>query len=160
MASIKLNDWIQIIAIFALVCSLIFVGLQMRQTQAIAISAAYQARASQTTELIMEIAGNQNALAAFGKAVSGDLDSITSAEEMAGQYVVYGVMFNWENVHFQYTNGFVSDERWIGTRNDIKGALRSPFWIEWVHSASDRMRPAFRKVLTEVEDELNAEGSN
>jgi hypothetical protein len=60
MASIKFNDWIQVIAIFALVGSLIFVGLQMRQTQAIAISAAYQARASQTTELIMENAGNDN----------------------------------------------------------------------------------------------------
>ncbi len=36
MDSAKLNDWMQVIGIFAVVLSLIFVGLQMRQEQAIA----------------------------------------------------------------------------------------------------------------------------
>ena len=35
MNSAKLNDWLQVIGIFALVASLIFVGLQMKQTQEI-----------------------------------------------------------------------------------------------------------------------------
>ena len=33
MGSAKISDWIQIIGIFALVASLIFVGLQMKQSQ-------------------------------------------------------------------------------------------------------------------------------
>jgi len=33
--SAKLNDWLQVIGIFALVASLVFVGLQMKQTQEI-----------------------------------------------------------------------------------------------------------------------------
>jgi len=35
MDSVKLNDWLQVIGIFALVASLIFVGLQMKQNQLI-----------------------------------------------------------------------------------------------------------------------------
>ncbi len=35
MDSAKINDWLQVIAIFALVASLIFVGLQIKQTQEI-----------------------------------------------------------------------------------------------------------------------------
>jgi hypothetical protein len=35
MDSAKLNDWLQVIGIFALVASLIFVGLQMKQNQQI-----------------------------------------------------------------------------------------------------------------------------
>jgi hypothetical protein len=35
MDSARLNDWLQVIGIFALVASLIFVGLQMKQTQQI-----------------------------------------------------------------------------------------------------------------------------
>jgi len=35
MDSAKLNDWLQVLGIFALVASLIFVGLQMKQTQEI-----------------------------------------------------------------------------------------------------------------------------
>ena len=38
MDSAKLNDWMQIIGIFAVVASLVFVGLQVRQDQAIARS--------------------------------------------------------------------------------------------------------------------------
>jgi len=36
MDSAKLNDWMQVVGIFAVVASLIFVGLQMRQDQEIA----------------------------------------------------------------------------------------------------------------------------
>ena len=39
MKSAKLNDWIQVTGIFALVSSLIFVGLQIKQTSEIALSA-------------------------------------------------------------------------------------------------------------------------
>ena len=45
MDSSKLNDWMQIVGMFAIVASLIFVGLQMKQSQEIAIAAQYQARA-------------------------------------------------------------------------------------------------------------------
>ena len=41
MDSAKINDWLQIIGIFALVLSLIFVGLQIRQEQEIAIVDTY-----------------------------------------------------------------------------------------------------------------------
>ena len=35
MDSAKLNDWLQVIGIFALVASLVFVGFQIKQTQEI-----------------------------------------------------------------------------------------------------------------------------
>lgn len=38
MDSTKLNDWMQVVGIFAVVASLIFLGLQMRQTQDIALT--------------------------------------------------------------------------------------------------------------------------
>jgi hypothetical protein len=41
MDSAKLNDWMQVVGIFAVVASLVFVGLQMRQEQEIAIVATY-----------------------------------------------------------------------------------------------------------------------
>ena len=44
MDSAKLNDWMQVIGFFALVASLIFVGLQIRQDQEIAIVEAMSHR--------------------------------------------------------------------------------------------------------------------
>jgi len=65
MDSAKLNDWMQVIGIFALVASLIFVGLQMKQTHEIALSDAYQSRAATVIEMITANAANENGLAAW-----------------------------------------------------------------------------------------------
>jgi hypothetical protein len=39
-----LNDWLQIVGMVAIVASLVFVGMQLKQSQDIAIAAQYQAR--------------------------------------------------------------------------------------------------------------------
>ena len=64
MNTSKLNDWMQVVGIFALVASLIFVGLQMKQTQEIALSDAYQSRAATVIDMITANAANENGLAA------------------------------------------------------------------------------------------------
>jgi len=44
MNSAKLHDWLEIIGIAAVVASLLFVSLQLKQSQEIAIAGQYQAR--------------------------------------------------------------------------------------------------------------------
>lgn len=40
----KIHDWLQVIGMFGLIASLIFVGMQIRQDRQIALSSIYQAR--------------------------------------------------------------------------------------------------------------------
>jgi hypothetical protein len=52
--SMKMTNWkdtAELIGIAAIVASLIFVGLQMKQTQEIALSAAYQSRADSSLHI-------------------------------------------------------------------------------------------------------------
>lgn len=42
MNSNRIQDWLQIVGMFGVIASLVFVGLEMRQTKDIAISAGYQ----------------------------------------------------------------------------------------------------------------------
>ena len=51
MDSAKLNDWLQVIGIFALVASLIFVGLQMKQAQEIGNAERRMTRVANEIEL-------------------------------------------------------------------------------------------------------------
>ncbi len=46
MDSDKLNDWMQVVGIFAVVVSLMFVGYQLKQSQDIAIAGQNQERQS------------------------------------------------------------------------------------------------------------------
>ena len=50
MDSAKLNDWMQVVGIFAVVVSLLFVGLQMRQSQSIAMSEGALANAANSID--------------------------------------------------------------------------------------------------------------
>ncbi len=50
MDSAKLNDWMQVVGIFAVVASLIFVGLQMIQDRKIALAGQYQERSAMAVE--------------------------------------------------------------------------------------------------------------
>ena len=43
MNSERVNDWLQLVGMAAVVASLLFVGLQLKQSQEIAIAAQYQA---------------------------------------------------------------------------------------------------------------------
>ena len=43
----KINDWMQVVGIFAVVASLIFVGLQMKQAHEIALASQFQARSAE-----------------------------------------------------------------------------------------------------------------
>ena len=58
MDSTKLNDWMQIIGIFAVVASLIFVGLQMRQDQQIAMSESYSSMTDSVGDLATLVESN------------------------------------------------------------------------------------------------------
>ena len=59
MNSAKLNDWMQVIGIFALVASLIFVGVQLQQDRTLAVVDSMYARA-QTVVGLGELVSNNN----------------------------------------------------------------------------------------------------
>ena len=99
MDSAKLNEWIQVIGIFALVASLIFVGFQMQQTHKIALADQYQSRAQTTIDYLLV--------------------------RMQSDYgnPRYPAQIRWllmDNNHFQYQQGFLTNETWQGYANFIR----------------------------------------
>jgi|TARA_B110000091_G_scaffold136937_1_gene146483 hypothetical protein len=53
MKKVGSDTWIQLLGMFSVVAGLEFVGLEMRQTQRIAIANLVQARAEQTTDRVL-----------------------------------------------------------------------------------------------------------
>ena len=120
MDSAKLNDWMQVIVFFALVASLIFVCLQMKQTQDIALAGQYHARAESTMEFYLtNLETSQGHMAIFAPSA----DEITRAD--VGYYLMAANYFwvKYDNHHFQYTSGFLDQETWEGLESRIKACL-------------------------------------
>ncbi len=133
----KLNDWLQIVGIFAVVASLVFVGLQLKQAQDIAIAAQYQARHDAASENIRAYMQSETALRAEGKrfAEFAKIDPNFSAElrswvlEQPPDELAYMILqtrldlMTVDNLYFQYQSGFLSEEAWQPHRTALMQAL-------------------------------------
>ncbi|MDX1404863.1 MAG: hypothetical protein R3192_10005 [Woeseiaceae bacterium] len=121
----KIRNWLEIIALFSVVASLIFVGLEMRQSQRIALSAAYQARADSSMVIRMAAVESEAIQSANGKLRAGQGFADLSPEELSAIYsLMAGNMIYLENMHYQHLNGFISDEHWATNRAELTGLLR------------------------------------
>lgn len=153
MNSAKLNDWMQVIGIFALVASLIFVGLQVKQTHEIALSQASQTRASSVAEMFMTMASNKQAMSAVSKGYAGQDDSITEAEEIAGYWSVLAILYLLENTYYQYELGFIPEDHWLNVRETMKVVMKdNSFFRSAIRRRSPNMRNRpFQDVIVLVQ---------
>ncbi len=160
MKSRKLEDWFQLVGLFSVVGSLIFVGLQMKQAHQIALADIWQTRTAALTEASMSMASNELFISALLKWTTGRIEDITPTEDQVGYWVANAVMMFFENSLYQYTLGFLPDEHWQRVRANIKSMLQSPFWGPRMRENSKLMQPSFRAIIDEMNKELAAEAGS
>ena len=104
MSSWTGKDIVEVVGMAAIVSSLVFVGLQMKQTHEIALASQYQARAEATMNMYLAFLEARDDWD-DPRIVRGDLSPISYTRA------------NWaitafDNHHFQYTAGFLSEDSW------------------------------------------------
>ena len=130
------RDLTEIIGFIAIVASLIFVGMQLMQSQEIAIASQYQERASTAVEYYGSQMQNERALVEKGAEiaaavrsgkVSPELQKLVKdrSNESIGMWFyehrVFFVML--DNFHYQYSAGFMEDESWEAFRRQLRDEL-------------------------------------
>ena len=148
------RDWLQIIGQFGVVASLIFVGMQMKQDQEIALSAAYQARTATLIEFLTAMATDDVTRSAFAKAGSS-INELTPDEATAAIMINMAGRELMQNSHYQYNKGYLDEEHWQSVRRIIRQQLRNPIAREGL--LSDAIRPSFRRIVEDIDRELDAE---
>ena len=149
----------ELIGIAAIVASLVFVGLQMKQTHEIAYSSVYQSRANASSEVSMSLASNAPALSGWRKFDDGQGDQATLEEIEAGVLAQISLIFLWENSLFQYERGYIPIEHWDSVREDIKSALENPLRRSVLEARMNTMRPTFRQAIVELIDEIESQST-
>lgn len=158
MDSSKLNEWLQVVGLFGVIASLLFVGLQMKQDREIALSAATQARTETTIQNILGASSNPYHMSAINKISAGEEETMTAAESSAVRMQGTAALFNLENVHYQYQQGFVPAERWSATRETLKGLLRQPWGPRRAYEGNpNAWRASFQEIVNELIAEIDAE---
>jgi hypothetical protein len=139
MNSTKLNDWIQIVGIFALVASLIFVGVEVRQNSIATRSAANAAVKDAFRELNLVIASSPE----LAKAVTGNVENPGNAlpEERFQMLAMWRALFHtWSNVHRQHLNGTLDPALFDAVVQEIAMYTGNAHGTESVINAERRSR--------------------
>ena len=151
------RDLAELVGVTAIVASLIFVGLQMKQSQSIAIGTQYQERANTAIEGWRHRQLNpfftrrigQRELDNHGK--FADMDENASVEELGDRYVELVItILTYDNLHFQYEAGFLTQEFWESQLRSLTRLVAAPSYQHFVELHAESYRASYAKLLRDL----------
>ena len=105
---VSLDAWIQLLGMLSVVAGLVFVGLEMQQTQSIAIAGQQQGRAEITNNFLNSFLENGLDFQTVTKKPNHKL----SVEEIAFRNSMHIAWFLYENDFYQYTQELMDESTW------------------------------------------------
>lgn len=154
------KDIAEVLGISAIVASLIFVGLQMKQSQEIAIASQYQSRFQTGLEFFQEKENipfwvrkvGEREIARAG--IPPGLDKDASVEEIGYRFFEARKIFLvYDNHYFQYQSGFMIEEVWDAYEKTFCRVVRLPtyqhYWETFPHAYRSSFNELVEKLLTE-----------
>ena len=155
MTRVGWKDIAELIGIGAIVASLVFVGMEMRQSQKIAIAAQYHERASLAVEWFDQQSYDPTY---FAEQCFPDVPAELTPKR-AGEICISLLSFMTisDNHLYQYQAGFLDEESWSARRKGIKVAFRLPAARYLIFEGNDAHRDSFvelaRTLVSEIEND-------
>jgi hypothetical protein len=119
------KDIAELIGIAAIVASLVFVGLQMKQSQEIAIAAQYHERAALAAEMFSNIM-ESGELKFWGRSSGLPATSDQTLEDIGRELLTGKIMLTlMDNHYYQYQAGFLDEDSWHAQRSNLKRILKN-----------------------------------
>ena len=163
MDSASISDWLQVIGLFGVIASLIFVGLQMKQDRAIAISQSYQGRTQIGIETMSSFMNHPGFIPVLLRVRADGLASLEPEEHQLLVIYVRMMLSAFENLHFQRSRGFLDTEHWEKNVNQLKTFLLNadirPLVLEEIDTGLCRATYAafLERLAQEMDNEAGGE---
>ena len=148
----------EIVGAIAVVATLGYLAVQINQSTKVARSSTRQAIAEMTMAASNDIPRDKELAEIFVRQMKGEeLDDAESIRLLARTYVA---MRNWENIHYQYLTGMLSDDEWHGFRLNLKAIFEWDITQSYWANEHQYYSAAFQKEISVVQSELTTEGSD
>ncbi len=115
----------ELIAAIAVVISLIFVGVQIRDNTIASKAATYQDTIAYDMELLLHVGSSPDRARVFFTFVN-DPDSLDEDEFLQGRTMLTASVRNFENLYVQHEAGMLSDEAWATREALVRNIILSP----------------------------------
>ena len=151
------------LGVVGIIGSLVFIGLELRQNQKLAMTNAYQTRLSEMQQAMLNLALSNDLAAIRVKRKLEGASALTETELLRARTWAEGVQWRMESQYYQYKQGFLDDIAINRTLDDIVtqelygewqdlGLLDRLYPPEWRHMIEDRVQRAEGKRDTEDND--------
>lgn len=173
MAQKNWRDIAELVGIAAIVASLVFVGLQLKQSQEIALATSFQARTATLADAFSSRAANPDALAAELRVqginphdqvtnlpveIPESAGILTELEYRAGFMHALSLWQQWHNIYYQEEMGFMPEGNWSRTRSAIKRNFERKTLTSLAYGSFE-WPPEFESEIDEIIAEVEAERS-
>jgi hypothetical protein len=163
------RDTAEIIGFISIVGGLVFVGLQLRQSQEIAIASQYQERASTAVEYYSSQMQNERAIFDQGEEIAAAVSSGKASpalksliEDQSPESVgiwfyrrrVFFVML--DNFHYQYQSGFMADESWDAFRRQLHDEFSDQATAAYYRDYGSNFRESFEALCDQILQEIDS----
>ena len=128
----RFTEWKEIaelVGLVAIVASLVFVGLQLKQSQEIALATQYQSRAESVQELV--IAHLESDYVPFVPALRQGVEEGVPVGDI---HTVHWLWIQMDNHYYQYQAGFLDQDAWeaqLRNTKELFSFCRMRFVYEW-----------------------------
>jgi hypothetical protein len=148
MKKISLEVWIQLIGIISIVASLTFVGLEMRQSQRIALVSQIQER-SYAASAEMNAFTEANLDWFSGKFSIPPMSELTT-EQKAARNSENQSWFFYEADYFQYSQGLMTEPVWQAKLRAMEVNLKRCEYPEIYEARSELVEIGLKRILDQM----------
>ena len=149
----EINDWLQVLGFVAVAVSLAFVGFELKQSRDIAMADIYQQRTELGFQLITDSYSNEAFVSGLNKLRRGEeLNEYEDAQIRADHY---RWLTHWENLHFQFEAGLLSQEQWNASQNGLRYLVQEGSFLEVWKDGQDMWRASYANLINNLLEQSN-----
>ena len=156
MSKLNWKDLLEGVGMVAIIASLILVAYEIRQNTLMMRAQTRDSLTEKQMTLSSWIATNQYTASLVPRGVRGELETGT-ADDIAFDQLLTGMMREWENSLYQYEQGLFDEAEFRARKQAWKGFVNSPgakaFWALRRENFSPSFRAEIEAILAETEDE-------
>jgi hypothetical protein len=134
----------EIVASIAIVVSLIYVAIQVRQNTRATRSATYQSMVSNSLGILATMYSEGGNAELYLRAKDGDQD-LSPAERVRMHFLLLAVFRHFDNLHYQHACGTIELEQWQGYTHILDNYLLLAGVVAWWDSNSAGFSVGFQK---------------
>jgi hypothetical protein len=135
----------------AVIVSLVYLAIQIRQNTQSLRAATFQTVADSISELVAPFATDSDLGRIFVAGLQAD-GSLSEDEERQFHFMLLGGLRRFENAYMQWRSGVLSDEQFEGFRNGMVRIIRSPGGQRWWPMWRDHFGKSFREFVSQEQD--------